>query len=170
MKFLFIFNCLIHILNCQSISAAETCSRIAIINFQEVLVDTSSTQKGESLKYHLEKDPKAKMYLEAYQKGIQTKWQSAALGTAGTSLMLGSLITHNKEKQKTFLIGGAILIAINFFVTKTLENTNENNLIKAIEEYNKKNLPKIYLNSSNDDLSSKALANISIRLDKSWSF
>jgi len=53
-----------------SLFAVETCSRIAIINYQEVLVDSNASDKGEGLRYHLEKDPVAKEYLNTYQKTL----------------------------------------------------------------------------------------------------
>ena len=69
-------------------SATETCSRIATINFQEVLVDTNSTDKGEGLRFHLEKDPIAKEYLNLYQKNSAITWPTALIGTTGTGILL----------------------------------------------------------------------------------
>lgn len=153
-----------------SLGAAEICSRMAIINFQEVLIDTSSTEKGEGLRHYLEKDPQAKRYFNIYQKGTKTKWHSAVWGTAGTTFLLAGLISSDRENRKTLLISGAILTTINFFVTRTLEHANESYLIKAIKEYNKRNFPKIYLNAERGDSTAKTFANISIGLDQSWSF
>ena len=130
---------------CYCVNAAETCSRVAIINYQEILIDTSSTQKGEGLRYYLEKDSRALEYLDKYQKGTQTKIVNAALGTLGTLLMLTGLLTNSSDAQKRgFLIGGAGIIAVDFAYAKIAEVQNEGNLIKAIEEYNKRNLPRIY--------------------------
>ena len=42
----------------------EPCSRSARINYQDVLVDTSSTRKGEGIKFYLEKDPIARTEVE----------------------------------------------------------------------------------------------------------
>lgn len=150
--------------------AVETCSRIAIINYQEVLVDTNSTEKGEGLRFHLEKDRTAKNYLETYQEGTQIKWQNAVLGTLGTSMMLGGILTNNNsERKQTLLLGGATFMILNFLVAKTLEATNEQNLIKAIEEYNKRNLPKIYFNP--DQTSDGAVGpGVSFSINKEWSF
>ena len=55
--------------------AVETCSRIAIVNYQEVLVDSNASEKGEGLRYHLEKDPVAKEYLDTYQKNSAIQWK-----------------------------------------------------------------------------------------------
>jgi hypothetical protein len=126
--------------------AAETCSRIAIINFQEVLVDSNTSEKGEGLRYHLEKDPVAKQYLDTYQKNSTIKWPSAVLGTAGTGLLVYSFFNDNSEDRRFYLIAGAATILVNFLVSRTLEVTNESNLNRAIEEYNKRNLPKIFFN------------------------
>ena len=46
----------------------EPCSRSARINYQDVLVDTSSTRKGEGIKFYLEKDPIARTYYKKYEK------------------------------------------------------------------------------------------------------
>lgn len=154
---------------------ASTCSRIAIINYQEVLVDTNSTQKGEGLRYYLEKDPIARMYLERYQKGTEIKWQNAIIGSMGTALILAGLVTNMpNDNKRSFLIGGASLIAINFLVAKTIEHNNEKNLLKAIERYNKHNLPHIYFNpfsgSGRNPSSSNSALTPSILINKVWSF
>lgn len=150
--------------------AVETCSRIAIINYQEVLVDTNSTEKGEGLRFHLEKDRTAKNYLEAYQEGTKIKWQNAVLGTVGTTMMLGGILTNNNsERKQTLLLGGATFMVLNFLVAKTLESTNEQNLIKAIEEYNKRNLPKIYFNPEQSSDGSIG-PGVSFSINKQWSF
>lgn len=150
--------------------AVETCSRVAIINYQEVLVDTNSTEKGEGLRYHIEKDRTAKNYLEAYQEGTKIRWQNAALGTLGTSMMLGGILTNgNSARKQTLLIGGATIMMINFLVAKTLESSNEQNLIKAIEEYNKRNLPKIYFNPE-QKADGTLGPGVSLSVNKTWSF
>lgn len=164
--------CLLFTVLCtiKPLQAVETCSRIAIINYQEVLVDTNSTEKGEGLRFHLEKDRTAKNYLEKYQEGTKIKWQNAILGTVGTTMMLGGILTNNNsERKQTLLIGGATFMLVNFLVAKTLEATNEQNLIKAIEEYNKRNLPKIYFNP--DQSSDGSLGpGVSFSVNKTWSF
>lgn len=155
-----------------SVYAVETCSRIAIINYQEVLVDTNSTEKGEGLRFHLEKDKTAKAYLEAYQEGTKIRLENAIMGTLGTTMILrGILSNDNSSDKQTMLIGGATLMVINFLVAKTLENSNEQNLRKAIEEYNKRNLPKIYFNpEQSQDGSGGTGPGVSFMITKDWSF
>jgi hypothetical protein len=153
---------------CANILAAETCSRIAVINHQEVLVDTNSTEKGEGLRFYLEKDPKAKGHLDKYQKGTQIRWQNAILGSVGSSLLIAGFLQSKGKSRDSLLIGGATFLAVNFLVAKTLDMVNEENLIKAINEYNRRNLPKIYFNpkvSSAGPLSGHVFA-----LVKSWEF
>ncbi len=153
-----------------SIHAVDTCSRIAVINYQEVLVDTNSTEKGEGLRYHLEKDPVAKSYLDKYQDGTQIRWENAVMGTLGTSMIIGGILAQDDSSSRTpLLIGGATIMVINFLVAKTFESSNEENLKKAIEEYNKRNLPKIYFNPGQS--SSKDGDNgVSFLLNKTWTF
>jgi hypothetical protein len=154
----------------QNTSAVETCSRVAIINYQEVLVDTNSTEKGEGLRFHLEKDRTAKNYLESYQEGTKIRWQNAVLGTVGTSMLLGGILTNSDSGRKQpLLIGGATLMMINFLVARTLESSNEQNLIKAIEEYNKRNLPKIYFNPEQKADGTPG-PGLSFSVSKIWSF
>jgi ABC-type multidrug transport system ATPase subunit len=149
--------------------AAESCSRIAIINYQEVLVDTNSTQRGEGLRYHLEKDNIAKSYLDKYQEGSQIKWQNSLLGSVGTGLVLSSFLTNsNGSSKKSLLIGGAALIAINFLVAKTLDSANEKNFVNAIDEYNKRNLPKIYFSPKGRE--GRNPSGYEVGLGKSWSY
>jgi hypothetical protein len=126
--------------------SVETCSRIAIINYQEVLVDSNTSEKGEGLRYHLEKDPIALSYLNTYQKNSGIQWHSAVLGTAGTGMLLMGFFNSDSENRRLFVIAGASTILVNFLVSRTLEMTNETNLNRSIEEYNKRNLPKIFFN------------------------
>lgn len=151
--------------------AAETCSRVAIINYQEVLVDTNSTQKGEGLRFHLEKDTTALSYLDKYQEGTQIKWHNAILGTTGTTLILTALISNASDNNRqSLIIGGASLILINFLVARTLEITNEANLLKAVEEYNKRNLPRIYFGPGNNAARNPSGRSPHVMVEKGWSF
>ncbi len=128
--------------------AAEVCSRMAIINYQEVLVDTNSSQKGEGLRYFLSKDKKATEFLDRYQKGTAIRWQTTLLGSIGTLLFLSGLFSSKESGKKGTYIGvGAGLIGLNIVISKTLERNNEINLIRAIEEYNKRHIPRIYFNT-----------------------
>ncbi|MBC7712837.1 MAG: hypothetical protein H7177_05835 [Rhizobacter sp.] len=152
--------------------AVETCSRIAIINYQEVLVDSNTSEKGEGLRYHLEKDPVALQYLNTYQKNNSVKWPSAVIGTAGTGLLLMGAFSSNPEDRRTFLITGVATIAVNFLVARTLEITNEANLKKAVEEYNKRNLPKIFFNPDNPEGTQGQIdfSKIKVGLVQQWTF
>lgn len=151
--------------------AAETCSRVAIVNFQEVLVDTNSTQKGEGLRFHIEKDATAVSYLDKYQEGSKIKWHNAILGTTGTTLILSALISNASDNNKqSLLIGGASMILVNFLVARTLEITNESNLLKAVEEYNKRNLPRIYFGPGSDGSRDPSNRSPYVKLEKGWNF
>lgn len=141
---------------CSGLIAAETCSRVAIINHQEVLVDTSSTRRGEGLRYYLGKDIKAVRYLDSYQELSRPRWVNATLGTLGTALLVAGLTKsktpgrHFGPKEQMFS-AGVILMALNFFSAKNSATSNERILQKSIEEYNKRNLPKIYFGPTLND-------------------
>jgi hypothetical protein len=135
----------------QSAWAAETCSRVATINYQEVLVDVSSKNLGEGLRYYLEKDPLSKDLLNEYQANSQTTWKSAAMSSVGTVLILGGLLntggggkSENFLQKNAFLLGGLTLIAASYLISKNDEINNEHLLSQSIEEYNKRNTPKIF--------------------------
>ncbi len=131
--------------------ATETCSRTAIINYQEILVDTNSTQKGEGLRYYIEKDAIAKSYLDKYQKRTKIQWPNVVLGTAGTIMTLsGFLVNKESNNRRALIIGGLTMLTINFLVARTIAYNNEQNLHEAIKEYNKRNLPRIYFNPWHD--------------------
>ncbi|MBC7427206.1 MAG: hypothetical protein H7336_01260 [Bacteriovorax sp.] len=154
------------------VSAVETCSRIAIINYQEVLVDSNTSEKGEGLRYHLEKDPVALQYLNTYQKNSGIQWPSAVLGTTGTGLLLFGFFNSNSEDRRAYIITGTATILVNFLVARTLEITNEANLNKAIEEYNKRNLPKIFFNPENPEGTQSQIdfSKIKLGLMQQWTF
>jgi hypothetical protein len=164
-----IFLIFLFIFNSAQVFAVETCSRIAIINYQEVLVDANSSQKGEGLRYQLEKDPIAKSYLDTYQKHSGIQWPSAVLGTAGTGLLLVGLFNSDPDNKRVFLITGTATILVNFLLARTLEVANEVNLNKAIEEYNKRNLPKIFFNPEGTQ-SQIDFSKVKIGLVQQWTF
>ena len=154
---------------CHNSFSAETCSRIAVINYQEVLVDTNSTQKGEGLRYFLEKDLKAKEYLDRYQKGSQIRWQNSLMGSLGTGMIISSFFINSSDSNKrNILIGGAALVAVNFLISKTFETRNEENLIKSIEQYNRRNLPKIYFSPKLKD--GREPTSYEVGISKSWNY
>lgn len=169
-KTLKIISLLILLLN--SVYGQEACSRTAIINQQEVLVDANSTQKGEGLRFYLEKDRLASEFLEKYQKGTKARWYSAALGTVGTTMIIGSFFVNSSgssNNKQTLMVGGATAILINFLMSRTLESNNEKNLDRAIEEYNKRNLPRIEFNQSKFSPKSNQSAR-TVYFQKNWSF
>lgn len=159
--FLFIFS--------FCVNAAQTCSRIATINYQEVLVDSNSSEKGEGLRFHLEKDPVALEYLNKYQKGTGLRWQNAILGTAGTGLLLYGVFNSDSEDRKVLVGTGVATLFVNYLISRTLELSNETNLNKAIEEYNKRNLPKIFF-TPEETRAETSTTHFQVGLTKVWSF
>jgi hypothetical protein len=147
----------------------EACSRVAIINYQEVLIDSNTSEKGEGLRFHLEKDPLAKSLLETYQKNSRIIWPSAIIGTAGTGLLLYGLLNSDAEDQRILLISGSATLLVNFLIARTMEVQNESNLNKSIEEYNKRNLPKIFFNPE-ETQGQINFNSFKIGLAKAWSF
>jgi hypothetical protein len=129
---------------------AETCGRVATINYQEVLVDVSSNNRGEGLRYFLAKDPVAKELLDEYQRNNRPTLQNAAMSTFGTAMVIGGLLRGPEGRDDTLtsrnflLIGGATLIAVSYLIAKTNQYNNEYLLSRSIEEYNKRNTPRIF--------------------------
>lgn len=131
--------------------AAETCSRIAIVNYQEILVDPSSTSRGEGLRYYLQKDPKASELLDQYQKNNAPIWQTATLSTAGSVLLLGGILRPNTNNsgitsRSSLMLTGVTMMALSYLISRTIQYKNEYTLMRSIEEYNKRNIPRIYFN------------------------
>ena len=130
--------------------AVETCSRIATVNYQEVIVDPSSTSRGEGLRFYLEKDEKALELLDKYQIQNKPKWQTAALSTFGTGLVLMGVLRSNSDSntgitsKDSLIFSGGVFIALSYLISKTLKYKNEYVLQKSIDEYNKRNNPRIY--------------------------
>jgi hypothetical protein len=123
---------------------------MATVNYQQILVDIHSHHKGEGLRFFLNKDPIAKSYLDEYQEKSRPHWYQAATGTLGTGIFIFGLSQSEKNQnqgfttKKTLMISGLLLITLNILIYKTMEHNNERLLIQAIEEYNKRNLPRIY--------------------------
>lgn len=139
-----------------SAEAVETCSRVATINFQEILVDVSSSNRGEGLRYYLAKDPLAKELLDEYQNNNRPTWGSAVMSTIGPVMMLAGLLRTNAgdseefTNRNTLLFGGAILVGVSYLISKTNQYNNEYLLLKSIDEYNKRNTPKIFFSPTSD--------------------
>ncbi len=131
--------------------AAETCSRVATINYQEVLVDVSSNNRGEGLRYYLEKDQVSKSLLDEYQENNRPSWKTAAMSTFGTAMILGGILRTGSGEKESFtnrnvlIVGGISMIAVSYLVSRTSQYKNEYLLQKSVDEYNKRNTPKIYL-------------------------
>lgn len=146
MKKLFLI--FIHFFILRSTYAAETCSRVAIINYQKVLVDASSNKQGEGLRFYLEKDPISKELLDKYQAKSKPTLFSASASTAGSLLVFGGLIQTNNgagfQDSNTLIYSGAILIALSYLTSKTQQYSNEKILKEAIDQYNTRNTPRIY--------------------------
>ena len=176
------FLVIILLIFCNQAQGLETCSRTAFIKYQEILVDTNFTLKGEGLRYYLEKDSEAKYYLDRYQEGTKLKWENAILGTIGTGLLLAGIFKNTddinpqtmqekKKKRMDLLVGGSFIIAIHFFAAFISEQHNEENLHRAIQEYNKRNLPHIEFNPLANDTKGRSPSNIPvIYIDKTWEF
>ncbi len=136
--------------------AVETCSRVAIINYQEVLVDVSSTNRGEGLRYYLEKDQIAKELLNEYSYNNRPTWKSAAMSTLGSAMILGGLLRTNSGENETLtsrnflFFGGITLIGVSYLISKTNQVKNEYLLEKSVEEYNKRSTPKIIFAPTGD--------------------
>lgn len=128
--------------------SAETCSRIAIINYQEVLVDAGSNKKGEGLRYYLEKDKNSHKLLDEYQHKNKPTILGAATSTVGSFMILSGLMQTNDssglQNKNTLLYGGSILVALSYLTSKTVQYNNEVLLKRAVDQYNKRNLPRIY--------------------------
>ena len=140
--------------------AADTCSRSAIVNYQEVLVDASSSNRGEGLRYYLQRDPVAKKLLNEYQQNNRPRWQGAALSTFGTATVLAGFLRSNEGKNETFtgrntlVFGGLTMIAVSYLISRTNQYNNEWLLQRAIEEHNKRNTPRIYFSADPDSSNS----------------
>lgn len=130
--------------------AAQNCSRSAYVNYQEVLVDTSASKRGEGLRYYLQKDPIAHKLLNKYQDNNRVTWKNAALSTVGSSMILIGLLRPDSSSadalanSNSIIAIGASLIAVSYLISRTKQYNNEYLLKRSVNEYNKRNSPKIY--------------------------
>ncbi len=137
----------------QAASTVEPCGRTAVVNYQEVLVDASSSNQGEGLRYYLQKDPVSKRLLDEYQENNRPRWQGAALSTLGTAMVIGSFLRANDGEgdtltgRNTLLYGGITMIAVSYLISRTQQHNNEELLQRSVEEYNKRNSPRIYFSA-----------------------
>ena len=140
--------------------AEDSCSRTAVVNYQEVLVDASSSNRGEGLRYYLQRDPVAKKLLNEYQQNNRPRWQSAALSTLGTATVLTGFLRSGEGKSETLtgrntlIFGGLTMIAVSYLISRTNQYNNEWLLQRAIEEHNKRNTPRIYFSADPDSSNS----------------
>lgn len=155
----------------QVTQGSEPCSRVAKVNNQEILIDINSNQKGEGLSSYLEKDPMASIYMEKYRKGNEFKWYDAAVGTVGAGVVTAGILANLEPKQRAItIVSGVVLIAANFLISYTLKHGNEKNLNRAIEEYNKRNEPRINVAPLSYKNTQNTVDHKKIVLSKTWSF
>lgn len=132
----------------------EACSRIALVNYQEILVDSSASRPGEGLRFYLEKDQTAKQLLDEYQDRSKPSWKSAAISTTGTLMILGGFLSSGNAtglgSRNTLLAGGASILILNYLYSRASQYKNESLLKRSVDEYNKRNLPKIYFSPYGD--------------------
>jgi hypothetical protein len=83
--------------------------------------------------------------------------------------LLVGFFNRTSGDRPIYLISGAVVILVNFLIARTVEYSNEKNLTNAIDEYNKRNLPKIYFNPDNSH-GSINFERSKIALIKEWSF
>jgi hypothetical protein len=137
------------------VHANQTCSRVATINYQNVLVDAGSNKRGEGLRFYLEKDPVSKSLLNEYQEKDKPTIFSASTSTAGSILILSGLLQTNQssgiQNSNTLIYGGALLVALSYLTSKTLKFSNEKILKEAVDQYNKRNTPRIYFSPYKDN-------------------
>ncbi len=135
--------------------ANQTCSRVATINYQNILVDAGSDKKGEGLRFYLEKDPVSKKLLNDYQKKSKPGILSGASSTLGSLLILSGLIQANKvsgsQNSESLILSGSLLVALSYLTSKTLQFSNEKILKEAVDQYNKRNSPRIYFSPFKDN-------------------
>ena len=149
--------------------AAKPCERVATVNHQEIPLETVSSGKGEGLRPYLEKDENALRHLDRYQERNRIRPFNTLLGIAGPGFLVAGLVLEPRsEEKKTFLTWGVVLVATNFLVTRAIQGTSESYLEKAVEEYNKRNSPRIELNFLPDPFPPKK--SMVLMVKKDWSF
>lgn len=135
--------------------ADSTCSRVATVNYQEILVDAGTGKMGEGLRFYLEKDPESLELLDEYQKKNKPTLWSAGASTVGSLMILGGLLQSGDQSsvgdRNTLFTGGAILVTLSYLMTKTVKLNNEKYLKLAIDQYNKRNSPRIYFSPFRDN-------------------
>lgn len=118
------------------------------MNYQKIIVDTSSRNKGEGLRFYLSKDAKALSYLDEYQEKNKATGTSTFFNSLGGTVVLSGLVyssfTDDKNKSNSLIYAGLAIVGLNFFYTRIKQYNSEPYLEKAIREYNKRNTPKIF--------------------------
>ncbi len=157
-----------------SAQITDTCSRVAIINYQEVLVDSGPTGRGEGLRYFLEKETLSSRLLNQYQEQNRPRWEYSILSTIGFASLLYGLFGPRIDSdrgiwsQNGLIISGGTLVALSYLVTRTHIYRNERLLERAIEEYNKNNTPRIYFSPYRELQGHNKGAGLSISINKNF--
>ncbi len=135
--------------------ANETCSRVAVVNYQKVLVDAGAGKKGEGLRFYLKKDETSQKLLDEYQEKSKPTVYSASASTIGSLMIVAGLIQTDDSQSiassNTLIFGGATLAALSYLISKTVQRSNEKILKEAVDHYNKRNSPRIYFSPFKDN-------------------
>lgn len=126
------------------------CDRQFLYRDSLLPIDSYSRQDGERLRPYLEPVPEALAALDVYQSTQRKARISSYVGTAGLVLAVGAFVVGNQFKNPDDSVSttglavrtiGAISglgIAVGgFFYSKGLLSTNEANLGRAVELYNR---------------------------------
>lgn len=147
--------------------STQTCSRKAIYQNKEILIDGHTGAKGSGLVKILEKNPKALSHLNSYQNANDVQTFNLISGSVSTlSLLTGLLYTGDKNNKSNFLVFGGVVALINFLTTKTIHFYNERELTLAIEEFNKSSEHQI----RSLDVPAQKQTKPSLFINKNWSF
>lgn len=134
----------------RAVALEAKCGRTAEINGENIAIDASTTQKGEGLRFYLTKDPEAKKYFDEYTESNKPNWKRIGVSTFGMGLIIGGFLSSNDTdndffKRDTLLVSGVTIVALSFVYAKTRQSEKEVILQKSINEYNKRNEPKILI-------------------------
>ena len=147
-------------------SILADCQRSAKLGDKIIYLDTPDGKKGEGLRELFKDNKRSLNLLNTYQDNLKLNNISKFTGSIGTIGLIGGFAYQGDERTRDDLILlSAVTLSVNYLLMTTLKYYNEENLQKAIKNFNENNENQILFNVRH--IQNK---NLEVYVANNWSF
>ncbi|MAW07101.1 MAG: hypothetical protein CME61_02345 [Halobacteriovoraceae bacterium] len=142
------------------------CQRSAKLGNKIIYLDTPDGKKGEGLREIFKNNKTSLDLLSTYQENLKLNNISKFTGSIGTIGLIGGFAYQGDERTRDNLIMlSAVTLGVNYLLMTTFKYYNEENLQKAIKNFNETNENQILFNVRHIQNE-----NVEVYVANNWSF